>query len=407
MADESVVTGYLLLGLRLGRLVDGFVDCWFGDPGTAARVAAEPVPDPADLARDAAGLLRRLPGSGLDPVRLGFLDAQVRALECSARRLAGEPVTFGAEVAAYFDVEIGLTEPDRYAAVHDEIDALLPGRGPLAARLHARQDDDRVSPADLERAVRALSAELRDLTGARFGLPPGERVEYRVVTGKPWNAFNRYHGGYRSVVELNADAGHGMSALPHLATHECYPGHHTEHCAKEKALVRERGHGEQVISLVNTPQCLVAEGMAEAALEALLGEGWGPWTARVLERIGLHLDGEFAERLLPLTTRLLAARQDAAVMLHDRGADVDDVVAYLSRWMLVPETRARHMVGFLTDPLWRAYTVTYIEGARLVRGWLGARPPGQPVADRYRRLLEEPLLPAELAAASRGAAAGR
>ncbi|MEV4258140.1 hypothetical protein AB0J52_33700, partial [Spirillospora sp. NPDC049652] len=30
-----VVTGYLALGLRLGRLVDGFVDCWFGGAGDA------------------------------------------------------------------------------------------------------------------------------------------------------------------------------------------------------------------------------------------------------------------------------------------------------------------------------------------------------------------------------------
>ncbi|HEX2315506.1 MAG TPA: DUF885 domain-containing protein [Thermomonospora sp.] len=398
MTATPVVEGYLTLGLRLGRLVDGFVDSWFGDPELAARVAAEPVPDPAALARDAARLARELPDSGLNATRTAFLAAQLRALECSALRLAGTELTFGAEVEAYFNVEIGVTDTDRYAAVHDEIAALLPGTGDLRARLADFHERDRIGAEDLGRAVRALSEGLRDITAERFGLPAGETVEYQVVGDKPWNAFNRYHGRYRSVVALNADAGHGMSALPHLATHECYPGHHTEHCAKEAGLVRAEGHGEQVIALVNTPQCLVAEGMAEAALEAVLGEGWGAWTEGVLAGLGLRMDGELAERLLPLTARLLSARQDAAVLLHDRGADAEDVVAYLRRWMLVSEARARHMVRFLTDPLWRAYTVTYIEGARLVRAWLHHRPAGTSVADRYRRLLYEPLLPATLAA---------
>jgi hypothetical protein len=95
---------------------------------------------------------------------------------------------------------------------------------------------------------------------------------------------------------------------------------------------------------------------------------------------------------------LLAVRQDAALMLHDRGADQADVQTYLQRWLLVPEPRARQMVRFLADPLWRAYTTTYVEGYRLLRGWLDARPPAQPLSQRYLRLLDEPLIPSALRA---------
>jgi hypothetical protein len=56
------------------------------------------------------------------------------------------------------------------------------------------------------------------------------------------------------------------------------------------------------------------------------------------------------------------------------------------------------MVRFLTDPLWRAYTVTYIEGARLVSDWLAARPSGVSVGERYGTLLREPMLPATMRA---------
>lgn len=395
--NDPVVRDYLLLGLRLGRLVDGFVDCWFGDPELSRLVAAEPRPDPARLATEASSLRKRIADSGLGAQRIRFLDAQVRALHRSAKQLAGERTSFRAEVEDYFDVSIEPRDPDRYAAIHQEVARLLPGRGNLPARLAAFQEADRIPPGRLRPVAEAVSSELRALTREVFELPEAETVRYESVTDRPWNAFNRYHGGFRSTISLNEEAGHGMSAVPHLVTHEAYPGHHTDHCVKQRHLVDASGLEEHTIALVNTPQCLVAEGTGELALKAALGAGWGPWLADILAGQGLHLDGELVERLLPLTTQLLPARQDAALMLHDRGADPEEVTGFLRSTLLVGEQRAKHMVRFLLDPLWRAYTVTYIEGSRLVGAWLAARDPGQSLADRYARLLREPLLPADLA----------
>ena len=56
------------------------------------------------------------------------------------------------------------------------------------------------------------------------------------------------------------------------------------------------------------------------------------------------------------------------------------------------------MLRFLSDPLWRAYTTTYVEGYRLLRTWLEARPPAQPLSQRYLRLLDEPLVPSVVCA---------
>ncbi len=55
--------------------------------------------------------------------------------------------------------------------------------------------------------------------------------------------------------------------------------------------------------------------------------------------------------------------------------------------------RARQQIRFLTHPLWRAYITTYVEGFDLLSRWLADRPAGQPVADRFVRLLDEPLSP--------------
>jgi hypothetical protein len=303
---------------------------------------------------------------------------------------------FRSEIEAYFDVTVDAGDPDRFDAIHHEIREILPGPGDVGTRVARYHDRDRIPRERLGEALQAVSRALRDVTRERFGLPDGEEVVYEVVEDRPWNAFNRYHGDLRSVVTINADVAHGMSSLPRLATHEVYPGHHTEHCLKEIGLVRERGLAEQTIMLVNTPQCLVSEGVGELGMHALLGPGWGTWTQEVLGELGLTFDGEQAERLQPLLSRLRGARLDALVLMHDRGADPDHVAAYLQHRMLVDEQRARHMVRFLMDPLWRAYTVTLVEGTRLVGDWLDARPSTESVADRYQVLLREQLLPADL-----------
>jgi hypothetical protein len=398
MRDDPVVHDYLALGLRLGRLVDGFVDCWFGDPELARQVEGEPVPRAAALVEEAQRLRARIADTDLSATRQLYLSAQTRALECSARRLAGEELGFLTEVECYFDASIAPGDPDRYAAVHDEIDRLLPGPGTLQSRVDAFYDANAVPPDRLEPIVRAVSAQLRARTRAAFGLPEGERIDYRMVTDRPWNAFNRYQGDFRSEVTLNAEAGRAIGAVPLLISHESYPGHHTEHCVKETVLVRGRGEVEHVISLVNTPQCLMAEGTAEAAVTALLGAGWGAWSQAILAEHGVTIDGPLVERMVELVRQLLPARQDAAILLHDRGADLDTATGYLRRWLLLPEDRARHIAQFLADPLWRAYSVTYVEGARLVGEWLSVPGADGTVLDRYRRLLAEPLLPSALRA---------
>ena len=401
-STTDLVREYVMLGLRFDRLVEGFVDAYTGDPALRRVVDNEPRPDPATLARRACELRVELPLAGLPEPRARFLDAHLAALECSGQVLAGQQVGFVAQVQAYFDVRIEPGDPDIYRQAHAEIDRLLPGTDPLVQRLTAYRARDEIPPQRLEPAVHALSSALRDRVRGSVGLPAQETVHYEVVTDKPWSGFNYYLGDFRSRVAINADLGHRMANLPHLVAHESYPGHHTEHCRKEAGLVRTQRQDEQTIFLVNTPQCLMAEGMADLGLHAAVGPGWGPWAAEILADLGLRLDGELAEHLEAAAAGLLGVRQDAALMLHDQGVDPTDVLVYLQQWLLVTEPRARQMLRFLSDPLWRAYTTTYVEGYRLLRTWLEARLPAQPLTQRYLRLLDEPLIPsvvrAELAA---------
>ncbi len=394
----DLVHEYLKLGLRFDRIVEGYVDAWIGPAALKAEVADEPAPDPAELSRQAAALSAEVAGSDLAPARIGFLTAHLDALAVGGRRLAGEEMSFVDEVRSYFQVDIAPIPTDVFAAAHDEIDALLGGSGPLADRWAAFREADTCPVDQVETAVTTLAAALRERVAGPVGLPAEEHIDFEVAADAAWSGFNYYLGDFRSRVAVNAGVGHRISQLPVLTAHECYPGHHTEHCRKEDLLIRRGGELEHCIFLVNTPQCVMAEGLGDLALAAAVGPGWGAWAADVLAGIGPSFDPELVEALEVASRPLNSVRQNAAIMLHDRGADETEVVDYLQRWWLVSEQRARQMLRFMSDPLWRAYTSTYVEGERLLRPWLDARPAGQPAMQRFQRLLDEPLTPAMIQA---------
>ncbi|MGK8487161.1 DUF885 domain-containing protein [Nocardia asiatica] len=399
MEAHPLVTEYLRLGLAFDRLEEGFVDAYTGDPALRREVQNAPAPQPRELARRAAELRAAVPEAGLPPERAEFLDVHLRALECSGRKFAGDDIGFVAEVRAYFDVDIEPGDVDDYRDAHRQMDEVLAGDGPLAERVAAHRKADEIPPERLPVCVEAFSSALRELVRARYPLPDHEHVTYEVVGDKPWSGFNYYLGNYHSRVAINSDLKQHMAHLPQLIAHESYPGHHTEHCRKEAGLVAA-GQAEQTLFLVNTPQCLMAEGLADLALRSIVGPGWGKWAQEIYADLGLRFDGERAERLSNASAKLLGVRQDAALLLHDRGRTHDEVAEFLQTWSLTTPERARQSLRFLSSPLWRAYISTYVEGYRLLGGWLDRAADADDRADRFRRLLDEPLTPGAVRAAA-------
>ena len=97
--------------------------------------------------------------------------------------------------------------------------------------------------------------------------------------------------------------------------------------------------------------------------------------------------------------KLTSVPSNAAMLLHETGADPEEVVAYLQRYGLSTEAEARQRLRFISDPLWRAYIFTYDVGRELVLNWLGEGPEPER-RQRYARLLTEQMTPSQLATAS-------
>ena len=203
MAD--VVARYLELGLRLGRLLDGLVDAYYGPADVKQRVDNEPAPDPARLVRDARALLADLDAgeSDLDAHRRRWMHGQVRGLLVTARRFAGESIGFEDEVEECYGVRPTRVSEDELAAAHRRIDGVLPGSGPLGERLVAWREAQAVPVDKLRGAIASLADDFRERTQRLFGLPEGEHIDFDLVTNEPWSGFNYYLGDLHSRVVIN------------------------------------------------------------------------------------------------------------------------------------------------------------------------------------------------------------
>ena len=392
---DQPVARYLELGLRLGRHLDGMVDAYYGPTALADRIDAEPERDLPALVADARSLVAALDsGEGdLDASRRRWLRAQAVGLHTSARKLAGDDVAFVDEVEQCYGVRPGWVDHDVFAAAHRRLDAVLPGAGPLAERYDTWRSTHHIPVERVEAAVHAVAEAFRERTASAFGLPDGEQVSFELVSDEPWSGFNYYEGDLRSRVAINTDLPLSSTAVGHLVAHEAYPGHHTEHCRKEVGLVRRRRQLEESIFLVGTPQCLMAEGLADLAIEALLGPDHEPVLAEILRPLGIRYDTEVVAAVSAAAESLGQVRGNAALLLHDRHRPADEAVAELERWALQPHDRAAKGVAFLTHPTWRAYIYCYVAGLPLCRHFVAGDPA------RFDRLLAEQLTPADLAAA--------
>ena len=259
---DPIATDYLLLVLRLDQVMPGLVDGYYGPASLKGQVDMAQLRAPARLRDDAIALRGRLATEVDDPDRRAWLDAQLMALEAHAATLAGDALPYVDLVTRCMGVAPERHEDAVFADARAVLHTQLPGDAPLADRL---ADWDRGLEIGIERLPAVIDWLVdRCRTGAErdFGLPDGEDLRVGLVTGQPWGAYDWYDGGRRSRVDVNTDLPVRASGLLRMIAHETYPGHHLEHAWKEADLVDRQGRLEASVLTINTPECVISEGLA-------------------------------------------------------------------------------------------------------------------------------------------------
>ena len=375
----------MLLCLRVGELVEDFVDAYVGPRVLRDEALADGPHDPASLRDEARTLLEAAPRADLEDDRVRWLRGQVRGLECVTARLAGEAVTWSDQVEQCFGMRPQHVDEQEFRSSHRRLDAVLPGSGDLARRYNAWLEGAEIPRESTLRAIGLLTPALRRRTAAVVDLPVGEHADFEPVTGEPWQAFNQYLGGLQSLVQINEDLPRSLIDLVDVAAHEAYPGHHTERACKEQLLYRDRSRLEMSVMIVSAPEAVIAEGVATNALEAAIEpDGLGALLDEAGD-LGVRVDPDVAQVMHVEGWNLFGAGANVACMLHEDGLAQEEAESYLQEWALYTPERAAKTVRFLTDPGSWTYATAYTDGRRLCRSFIERTPGG------FRRLLTEQL----------------
>jgi hypothetical protein len=390
---DPIAEAYVRLALDVGRHDPNYVDAYYGPAVWREEAeAGEPVALPLLLER-AGELLARIAATQASP-RRDFLLKQLLAVDGYLRRETGETMTLSEEARALYDFEAPVRSVEELEAARSRIEALVPGDGDLPGRVRTFRDRFHVPVERLPQVVDAILAEAKRRTAEHVDLPDGERFDTAYVSDKPWNAYNWYQGGLRSLIEFNTDLPSELGPLLTTVPHESYPGHHTYNCLLEQKLAVERGWSEITIYPLFSPQSLIAEGTANAGVDVIMSadERLAFMRDTLAAIAGLEgLDFERYAELLAALEPTKYARGEGARMLLDEGRPDEEVVTFLVRYGLMSEERARKSVDFIRT--YRAYVFNYTAGEDLVLAYIGDGPER---AERFFGLLDRPVTPSEL-----------
>jgi hypothetical protein len=389
---------FVRLALAINEHLPGYVDSYFGPTEwvEAAKQAGQlPLQGLHERVDRLASNISR--ADTFDLQRRDFLAGQVRAMQMSLRLLSGEKVSLAQEVEALYDVRPGWSDESQFLEAQKQFDALLPPGDSVKQRLDSWRNSLEIPIDKTKELLPVITDRLRVLTHQKFSLTEDESFHLDFVSNEPWGAYNWYLGGYRSRIAINTDLPMEVTRPAALIAHEGYPGHHTELSMKEAKLIRQMNYREHVLTLINSPSCVISEGIATTALETVLPddelEAW--YEAEILPRAGMaHID---AARIMDVSRagrKLAGLVGNAAFMFHDQKKSAEEIKAYLQKYGLNTEQEAEQAIKFISNPLYRSYIFTYHVGHDLLEELFthGQRD------EYFARLLQEPVTPGQIRA---------
>lgn len=395
---DAAAEAYVRLVLAAGRHDANYVDAYYGPKEIREEIdrgAPAPVPELLVRARDLLAKVRACPP---EP-RQVFLEKQLVAVEAFLRRLDGERFTLAEEARLFFDVPVPPVTVAELEDARAKLESVVPGEGDLGDRVEAVRKRCVVPPDKLHAVADAVLARVRETTGRMIPLPAGESLRIEFVTGKSWGGYNWYEGNLHSLVQFDTRLPIELGSFVGTIVHEGYPGHHVYNALLEEACVRKLGWPEFTVYPLYSPQSLIAEGTANVARDIVFDDAS---RREFLATKLAPLAGLDPEAVLTYDTvmrelePLRHAGPEAARMLLDDGAPDDEVVAYLRRYELRSEEKARKSLEFART--YRSYVYNYTLGEDLVRAYIGDGPDR---VERFFGLLRGPVTPSEIAATRR------
>ena len=399
---DELAQEYLFLELSMGLHDPAHVDAYFGPE--AYKAAAETAAMSLNDIRLASGdLARRLAAVPTDDdemlaMRVAGLSARLHALDTRIAINKQEYLDFDDEALALFGSKAPDYDAAHFQAILDKVDALLPGEGPLAARVEALNNNFVIPRDRMDAVFTAAMDECRRRTLEHIDLPENESFTIEYVNDKPWTGYNWYQGNAQSLIQLNTDFPMYISKAVDLGCHEGYPGHHTFNALLEKNLVEDQGWIEYSLYPLFSPQSLIAEGSGNYGINlAFPGDERAAFEKEILFPLA-GLDTEQADlyyEVAGLIAQLDFADNEAARDYLNGDITRDEAAVWVQTYELERKDKSVQRTRFFDA--YRSYVINYNHGKALVIDYVERD--GADADERWARfekMLSSPMLPADL-----------
>ena len=395
MSSYNFGKEYLLLGLRMDKLIDGFVDTYYGPSELKELVGNEKPLSPKNLLESCKKLQKQLIDEAFIEERVRFLEKTLGAIETSLNINIGEELPFLEKVNRLYDIKPGLIDDSIFYKLVEKFNSAYQGSGTLLDRYNTFKKKHEIPIEMLDytfnNAFKVVSEKTYDVLPDL--LPDSEEISIEFVKDKPWGAYNWYLGDFKSRIDINTDQPIDCMNVLRLFTHEAYPGHHTEHAIKEKQLYIDQKRFEHSILLIPTPEAVISEGIGNTAANVLFSDE--EKGRLILDDLCHNPSSEdldvmiFQNQLWLISPKLL---NNLAIYAHEDGWSDDELVKYALDFGFTTEKEVRQSLKFIRHPLWSTYVFNYSFGETLIKEKFGSHPSPKD----FKTLLTHPILPSDL-----------
>ncbi|MCZ6522142.1 MAG: hypothetical protein O6848_11665 [Bacteroidetes bacterium] len=372
---------YVKLALYVGLYDSDFIDAYYGPEEwkPSAQVDTSATFPHEELKWETIDLIASLEELNIEDydsmqmLRYKYLHKQLIAINTKLNMLAGELLPFDVESRSLYDAVTPHYDEEHYNKLLTELDQLLPGKGPLAARYEVYSANFIIPSDKLDTVFKAAIKEARARSIPHLDLPENESFTIEYVTDKAWSGYNWYKGNGFSVIQLNTDFPIYIERAIDLACHEGYPGHHAYNAMLEKKLVNEKGWYEFSVYPLFSPQSLIAEGSANYGIEvAFPGNERRKFEKDVIFPLA-GLNPEEVDRyydIQDVRSKLDYAGNEAAKMYLNGSISREKAAEWLVKYNLYSWDRALQRTRFFDK--YRSYVINYNYGKDLVRNYVEA-----------------------------------
>lgn len=374
---NNLIENYIILAHKIDNSIKEtydlpYIDAYIGDKTIVEGISYND--SPKELLKETLRLYDSLQEQDFQERRVQFLIRQLKSMETVTRKLCGENFSFDEEAQNCLDTTLELVPEENFKYSLELYNEALPGKGSLKDRYsiwYERNNISKLSKEKFKEVIMTIIKEISVRTDKLFDMPDIGKINLEIVEDRMWGAANWYLGNYTSHMQINKSVNYNLFTLLPLLCHEGYPGHHTEYSFKEDYLVNKKNYQESSLFIINSPQAIIFEGIAENAFEMIFTpDEAGQWMKENLYKgLGIKCDDVNISKLYEAQS--ISGNDQVngnAIYMLNNGYSEKEVVEYIMKYTFLEEEKAQRMINyFKQSTLWQIYNLSYSNGKRIIK----------------------------------------